>query len=68
MLQLKYNNGSTGIATIESSSLSVLGVDAGNNTQYGSTSRLKKFPFGNFKLLLTDIANIEVILIAIPVD
>jgi len=29
MLQLKYNNGSTGITTIESSSLSVPGVDAG---------------------------------------
>ena len=29
MLQLKYNNGSTGIATIESSRLSVPGVDAG---------------------------------------
>ena len=29
VLQLKYNNGSTGIATIESSSLSVQGWDAG---------------------------------------
>ena len=29
MLQLKYNNGSTGIVTIESSSFPVPGVDAG---------------------------------------
>ena len=35
MLQLKYNNGSTGIATIESSSLSVPGVDAGKQHPVG---------------------------------
>ena len=59
MLQLNYNNGSTGIATIESSSLSVPGVDAGKQHAvrvYG----LKNFHFVNFRHLLNDI---ELILI-----
>ena len=53
MLQLNYNNGSTGIATIESSSLSVRGVDAG-----------KQHPVRVYELKISfmktsDVANIE---------
>ena len=57
MVQLKYNNGSTGIATKK-----VWDVDTGKQhlvQVYG----LEDFHFENFRQLLNDIANIELLLI-----
>ena len=62
MLQLKYNNGSTGIAIVESSSLSVMRLGWLKIMPGTAGLWAENFHFGNFSQPLNDIVNIELIL------
>ena len=62
MLQINYNNGATGIGTVESSSLSVMRLGWLKIMPGTAGLRAENFHVGNFSQPLNDIVNIELIL------